>query len=137
MGIFQSIKDSLFITKCITQVQHVLPDSYQLADQFCTSNSQYFLIFRDKGQSYDSAVNFACMFMLDNPARLIRINGNSESGTQSLIIASNYSLMFLARWPHSEYAPAFTAALAKFVEFTKNYPVAKDLEVIATRNQAV
>lgn len=133
MGLFQTVKDSLFLSKCVAQVNHVSPAGASLADDFCADNKLYFLTFRDKGHEYHMAVNMACLYMTENPEGVLTHNQDRSKGARSLIIASNYCLDFISKWPQSELTPAFAAATAKFIEFAKNNPIAKDLAMVAAR----
>ncbi|MDP3006628.1 hypothetical protein [Methylotenera sp.] len=67
--------------------------------------------------------------MTENADQIMKRNVNAAA---SLKVASNYCLDFIAQWPNSEFTPAFAAAITKFIEFTKNDPVAKDLAMMAT-----
>ena len=127
MGLFQAVKDSFFLSKCVGQVTHVSPQGAALADDFCADNKLYFLAFRDKGYEYQMAVNLACIYMTDNPQGVLNHHKDFNVGSRSLVIASNYCIDFINRWPASEFTPAFAAAVSKFIEFTKNEPIAKNL----------
>jgi hypothetical protein len=133
MGLFQTIKDSLFLSKCVAQVNHVSPAGAALADDFCADNKLYFLAFRDKGHEYQMSVNMACLYMTENPDGVMKNNSDPVRGARSAIIASNYCLDFISRWPNSELVPAFAAAIAKFIDFSKNDPIAKDLALMAAK----
>jgi hypothetical protein len=131
MGLFQGIKDSLFISKCITQFKQVLPASAQHAEQFCNTNSEFLLENRDRGASAGQAVDYLCLFMLDAPDNnMLKRTGQ---GAESLIHASNYGMAILATWPNTSYAKAFREALDNFIEFTNNTPIAKDWDMLKNR----
>ena len=133
MGLFQTVKDSYFLSKCVAQVNHVSPAGASLADDFCADNKIYFLAFRDKGHEYNMAVNMACLYITENAEQVLKQHANLTTSARSVVIASNYCLDFIARWPSSEYAPAFADAVAKFLEFTRNNPIAKELGTIGAR----
>lgn len=117
MGFFQGIKDTLFLTKCATQLQHVIPDVVT-ADQFCNDNAMFLLYFRDQGKPFEAAVNLTCITLLHKMRELTQ-EQNLEESSRTMMIASTYAMKFISRWTQSEYTPAFSAALEQWLENTK------------------
>lgn len=125
-GLVQKIKDGFFATKCTEQIKHVMPNAGAEAEQFCTHNLLYLTAFLDKGMSFDAAVNYTCMSMLDNAETMLA--PDKTHGLESLMLASKYAAMFVDRWPSAEQSPAFLQALEKYIYYINNNPIVKDVE---------
>jgi hypothetical protein len=104
-----------------------------MALDFCNENKHFFLLFRNQGYEFDMAVNRACLYMTENPDLLLRFHEDLATSSRSLVIASNYCLHFITRWPESGLTPAFSEALTKFLEFTKNDPIGRDLGMLTAK----
>lgn len=110
-----SILDSRYISECVGQLSAMSPNNSQHAEQFCTENAQLLLENRDEGFSVDMSVGFACVMLLDSPAK--KMESSTGLAGLTLIIARDYAMASIARWPSSGVSSLYKEALENFSKY--------------------
>ena len=123
MGLFQSIKDASFLSKCVTQIKHVLPDSDHLADEFCITTQPFLLAFRDKGADHGDAVNMVCLMILDRVETFRENDDSKMSRGRALVTAGNYCASFAERWPSDKYSSVMMQAASAFASYMRTHQI--------------
>ena len=121
MGIWQNIKDVMFISQCAGQLKEMSPNHAQHAEEFCTENAAHLLRNRDQGYSVDMAIGLACIMMLDLPAR--KMESTTGLAGMNLIIACDYAMASIARWPSSGVSSSYKESLENFSKYMESQTV--------------
>ncbi len=114
MGLFDGIRNQFFLSQCKSSFLEILP-RHEGVEEFIEYNSAFLVQLKTKGATAQSALNMIVIALLRHPEDSLK---KTDKAGEWLVIASNFAMSFVTRYPQSEFSNHFMSALEVFSQWS-------------------
>jgi hypothetical protein len=104
VGLLSLLPDAYFLSKCSSQIKHVVPDRQGFAESFCRLTKDLLLAMKKKGANHADAVSMTCLYLLESKDSYDKNEDPGFDKAHCLQLAYFYCTAFIERWPDTEYS---------------------------------